>query len=305
MRPELNEVSYIDRVSKTTRLEKIYGGFLLRLLTGNRLGRWAIAHIAQRPFFSKLVGAWQRQRFTRHKIRAFVDRFEIDSSEFVKPIARFTSFNDFFMRHLSDQSRPIDDESDAAIIPADGRYKFFEKIGASFPLFVKGNEITLTSLLPDPEMLKPYLGGTLVLGRLSPVDCHRFYSPDRATADAPLPIEGLLYPVNPLATRQSGSILARNRKVLIPLQTENFGKVLFIAIGATCVGTIHATYQTSTSLKKGQEIGYYSFGGSALIMLFGPGVLDLAQDLRQLAQQPLEIYCRKGQLMGKRSKKSI
>lgn len=305
MRFRLNGIHYIDRMSKTTRSEKIYGGFLLRLLTNNRLGKWVTAFIARRPLFSHLVGRWQRQRFTRHKISAFVKRFGIDSSEFAQPISNFSSFNDFFMRHLSAESRPIDHLNDSAIIPADGRYKFFERIEESFPLFIKGNEILFSSLLPNSELLYPFLGGTLILGRLSPVDCHRFYSPDRAVAASPMPIEGALYPVNPLATGQDGSILARNRKTLIELQTENFGKVLIIAIGATCVGSIHMTYEPGRSLKKGAELGCYSFGGSAIIMLFAPRALKLALDLRQLAEQPLEIYCKKGQFLGARSKKEL
>lgn len=294
----MNEIPYIDRATKTARLEKVYGGFWLRLLTSNPIGRWVASLIARRPLFSRLVGAWQRQKFTRFKIPAFVARFEIDATEFTQPMSSFSSFDDFFTRHLTLAARPLDQTLNSAVMPADGRYKFFENIKENFPLFVKGNEIAFHSLLPDQEILKPFLGGTLILGRLSPVDCHRFYSPDQTTANPCQPIEGLLYPVNPMATRQSGSILARNRKTLVTLNTENFGRVLMIAIGATCVGSIHMTYSSNCPLKRGQELGYYSFGGSAIILLFGPKKLQLAEDLQKLSEQPLEIYCRKGQILG-------
>lgn len=292
------EIEVIDRATKTPFEERVYGGFWVRLIYTSSFGRWLAPRIARWPLISKLYGLWQRQRLTRGKIAPFVERFGIDEGEFLKPLEAFQSFNDFFVRELRPQARPISSTPRAAIIPADGRYKFFEGIGPEIALFVKGNELFLGDLLSGFANVRDYLGGTLILGRLCPLDCHRFYSPSRAQIGSPHTFEGLLYSVNPLATSQNGAILARNRKTILSLNSEDFGQFLLIAIGATCVGTVHLTYPRGSFVERGQELGYYSFGGSALIALFRPGTLQLAGDLQRLSAQPREIYCKIGQDLG-------
>lgn len=292
------KIEVIDRATKNTFQEQVYGGFWVRLLYTNSVGRWLAPKIARWPLLSKLYGIWQRQRFTRRKIGRFVERFGIDASEFLRPIDAFESFNAFFVRELNPKARPIAGALGQAIIPADGRYKFFESIGPEIALYVKGNELVLSDLLAGFANIDDYLGGTLVLGRLCPLDCHRFYSPSQARVAPPHTLDGLLYSVNPLATSQKGGILARNRKTILSLESEDFGQFLLIAIGATCVGSVHLTYSTHSTVQRGQELGYYSFGGSALISLFRPNTLKLAKDLKLLCEQPKEIYCQIGQTLG-------
>lgn len=296
-------IQIIDRVSQRLLEEKIYGGRWVQLIYTTRWGRWFAPKIASWPLLSRAFALWQRQRFTHRKIRPFVAHFAIDPSEFVCPMEKFTSFDDFFTRKLSPTARPIDSDPDAVIIPADGRYKFYENVDAEISLFVKGNTLSIKSLLESDAQWTRYLGGTLVLGRLSPVDCHRFFSPATGQIAPPLEIPGLLYSVNPIATKRQGSILARNRRVLMRLRSDAFGEILLIAIGATCVGSIHATYPPNQHLVRGEEIGYYSFGGSAFALLFEKNTLQLAADLRHLARQPQEIYCRYGQKLGTARKK--
>ncbi len=296
----LPDIQLIDRTSHQILEEKIFGGRWVRLIYTTRWGQWLAPKIARWPWLSRVYALWQRQRFTRRKIRPFVESFELDASEFACAIEKFKSFNDFFTRKLTPKARPIDPDVDAAILPADGRYKFYENIEEDIPLFVKGNTLSIASLLASDPQCTKYLGGTLILARLSPVDCHRFFAPAAGRISSPVEIPGLLYSVNPLATRRKGSILARNRRVLMRMHTEMFGEILLIAIGATCVGSIHATYSPNEPVRRGEEIGYYSFGGSAFALLFQSGALCLASDLEKLARQPSEIYCQYGQKLGTR-----
>jgi phosphatidylserine decarboxylase len=67
-------------------------------------------------------------------------------------------------------------------------------------------------------------------------------------------------------------------------------------IGATNVGSIHQTYTPYQFYRKGDEKGYFSFGASALILLFKPRALDLDRDL--LAHPGQEIKCLLGQSLG-------
>jgi phosphatidylserine decarboxylase len=73
---------------------------------------------------------------------------------------------------------------------------------------------------------------------------------------------------------------------------------LFLEIGATCVGAIHQTYTPEVLTSKGAEKGYFSFGGSSLILLFPPNTIRFDEDLIKATAQNIEIRCLMGQQMG-------
>jgi phosphatidylserine decarboxylase len=77
---------------------------------------------------------------------------------------------------------------------------------------------------------------------------------------------GRLFSVNPVALRKCLSILWENKRAVTELDTEAFGTVLCVEVGATCVGTIHQTYTPNQKVGKGSEKGYFSFGGSCLVI---------------------------------------
>ena len=112
-------------------------------------------------------------------------------------------------------------------------------------------------------------------------------------------INGWLYSVNPAAIKKNVKIFAENKRTVCVLDTAAFGKVLFMEIGATCVGAIHETYAAGKVCKKGDEKGYFSFGGSSLILLFEPGTIQFDQDLVDASQKKIEIRGLLGQSMGR------
>ncbi|MES2199982.1 MAG: phosphatidylserine decarboxylase, partial [Chlamydiota bacterium] len=111
-------------------------------------------------------------------------------------------------------------------------------------------------------------------------------------------INGPLYSVNPLALRKRIEILAQNKREITILGTECFGKVLFIEVGATCVGAIHQTYTPEKLHEKGAEKGYFSFGGSSLVLLFEPGAIVFDQDLVEASKEGIEVLGLMGQTLG-------
>ncbi len=88
--------------------------------------------------------------------------------------------------------------------------------------------------------------------------------------------------------------------MITELFTEQFGKVLYLEIGATNVGSIHQTYSPNTFCVKGAEKGYFSFGASSLILLFKKDAIRFDQDLLDAMKSGLEIRCLMGQSMGKK-----
>ena len=81
------------------------------------------------------------------------------------------------------------------------------------------------------------------------------------------------------------------------LDSDTFGSVAFVEIGATCVGTIHQTFQ-GTNMKKGDEKGYFSFGGSCIVMLFEKGRITFDNDLITYSKKEIEVVSKWGTQLG-------
>ncbi len=117
--------------------------------------------------------------------------------------------------------------------------------------------------------------------------------------EEPQEIPGPLYSVNPIALKTDINILSRNKRMITPLHTKNFGAVLYIEVGATNVGSIHQTFIHGEPYAKGDEKGYFSFGGSCIILLFEPYHIQLDQDLIDASCRKSEILGRFGQSLGR------
>ncbi len=286
-------IEVINRKTGQIEKERVYGGRALNFVWGkSRLGA-LVRHLVRLPFFSKFYGALQKGRLSKKKIAPFIETFGVDTSEFKKGVGQFSSFNDFFTRELKEGVRPISDTT--AVMPADGRYLFF-KTADEAPFFsIKKQKFTLESFLQDQDLAKKYEKGPLIIGRLCPFDYHRFHFPIDSKPSRARPVEGALYSVNPIALAIRPSIFCENRRLITSLKSEIFGEVLMVEIGATNVGSIHQTYQPDTAYRKGDEKGYFSFGGSAIALLFPKGMLTIDPALLANTKRGYETYCQMGE----------
>ena len=94
-------------------------------------------------------------------------------------------------------------------------------------------------------------------------------------------------------------ILAENKRVITHLRTHPFGTILAVEVGATNVGTIHQTYEPEKHYAKGDEKGYFSFGGSCIILIFEPGRIQFDPDLLENTRAGLETYAHMGESLGR------
>lgn len=293
------EVIYYDRQTKEKRLEKIYGRKALHLLYREGLVsfcfRFSLAKIA---LISKFYGLWQKLPYTKRKIVPFIEQFQVDSSEFLEPVSAYNSFNDFFCRKLKSEARPIAKGDHIAIIPADGRYLVYPDISLAEGIFVKGKFFSLEALLGCQKLAKEYAKGSLVLGRLCPIDYHRFHFPVQGVPKAPKRINGSLFSVNPIALIKNIQIFTENKRQITTLENTPFGKVLFLEVGAMCVGSIHQTHKPNVLANKGDEKGYFSFGGSSVILLFPRQSINFCKDLVDNSKEMTETFCKMGEPLG-------
>jgi phosphatidylserine decarboxylase len=298
------EINYIDRETRREKIEKIYGKFFIQMLYGSallsRLFSFFLRPLFSRiSFFSRFYGTLQKSAWSRRKIKPFVQDYQIDASEFLEPIESFRSFNDFFIRKLKPSCRPIANGSDVATLPADGRYLVFANIDRHEGFLIKGEKFSLDKLLLTPALAAKYTQGSMAVARLCPTDYHRFHFPCTCVPEKPHLINGPLFSVNPLALKHNIHILSENKRVITALQTKNFGTLLYIEVGATYVGSITQTFISGEPYVKGDEKGYFSFGGSCIILLFEPGRIEFDQDLLEASQRKIEMRGLYGQSLGR------
>jgi phosphatidylserine decarboxylase len=300
----MNMITYIDRLSKKQNIEKVYGQAFVDAMYGDGFFSSCVSFlleplVCKSPFLSHLYGFLQKSSLSRRKIKPFIKEFHVDESEFLDSTESFKCFNDFFIRKMKSEVRPIVVDKNVAALPADARYLFYPNIYHADGFVVKGQKFNLEELLQDRLLADRYEKGAMVIARLCPTDYHRFHFPVDCIPGTAKLINGPLASVNPLALRKNINILAQNKRMITELETESFGKILYIEVGATCVGGICQTYEARKSYAKGDEKGFFSFGGSSLILLFEPNVIKFDQDLVDASEKKVEIRGLYGQSMGK------
>lgn len=299
-----NRVFFFDRTSNKVEEEKIYGSFFLEFLYGNNkfcrlLAKCIRPFFSKIPFISEVYGKIQKSKISQKKIKPFIEKFHIDIYEFLEDVTTFQSFNDFFIRRLKKQARPIDEDPHVLIMPADARYMICEDLSQQKHFFIKGQKFNLEQLLRDKKLEKKYEGGSLVLARLCPLDYHRFHFPCSGFVGGAREQKGWLYSVNPIALRKRLRILWQNKRMITEMKTKYFGDVLYIEVGATFVGSIHQTFSFNSQVGKGDEKGYFEFGGSSLILLFEKGKVKFEEDLIKYSKESLEVRGLLGQRLGR------
>ncbi|CRX38789.1 archaetidylserine decarboxylase [Estrella lausannensis] len=296
----MTPIFYINRETGKREKEEVFGERAISFLYGgSKAGSFIQNLVSKIPLFSTLYGCLQSSALSKGKVTAFIDKYGVNTTEFEKAPQEFQSFNDFFTRKLKKEARPISEGDNVAIIPADGRFLFYSNISEEKNFIVKGKQFDLKSFLNDEALAKEYEGGALVLGRLCPVDYHRFHFPVSGVAESPKLINGPLFSVNPFAVRQNINILFENKRYVTKIETTAFQQVLLVEIGATFVGKVVSTFSPGKPVEKGDEKGYFSFGGSAVALLFKRGTLLIEKDLLQGTEEGLEVLCKMGQPLGK------
>lgn len=292
-------IEYFNRYTGKVETEDIYGEGFVRWTYGNPLGRLTLEGVAKRAFFSRWYGGRMDQPASRQKVLPFIATYALKPEEFADAPESFKTFNEFFYRKLKPGARPIYSEERTAVFPADGRHLGFQNLSEAEGIFVKGAKFTLEKLCRNAALAEKYKNGSVVLSRLCPVDYHRFHFPVSGTPSKPLLLDGPLYSVSPLALKQNINYLTENRRAYTIIRSPEFGEVLMFEVGATCVGSFEYTFSPGVPMRKGDEKGYFKFGGSETITIFEPNRVQLATDLVENSKAWRELYARMGDLMAR------
>ena len=290
------KIKFIDRKSGEIKFEKPPGEGLLKFLYNNPFGKLAILPLAKRKFISAFYGRNMNTSSSVNKIESFVKDLGIDMSESVKSIKEFTSFNDFFYRKLKPEARPIEEDF---VSVGDGRLLAFKDISQVNSFFVKGREFTLSEFLNDKKLAKKYANASMFILRLAPNDYHRFHFPYDGVPTETTTIKGSYFSVSPYALVSNFTkVFCENKREFCELKTKEKGDVLLAPVGATMVGTIVETYKSNMTLRKGDEMGYFAFGGSTVVILVDKDKIKIDADILKNTQDKIETFVKMGEKIG-------
>ena len=248
---------------------------LMRFMYGRALGR-PVLWLSARRNSSRLVGTYMNSPLSRRKVKAAVRDYGIDLSQYEKQ--EFKSYNDFFTRKIKPSCRPIDMTPEHLIAPCDSKLRAFP-INAARDYIIKDAPYTVSELLGGDSVCEEYIGGLCLIFRLSVDD----YTVSH--------VDGL-----------GRNYFKRNSRVYTTLHTENFGDVIHVEVGATLVGRIRN--RVATEFNRGDEKGYFEFGGSTIVLLIKKGVVELDEDIVRNSQNGNETQVKIGSKIGKKATSS-
>ncbi|KAE8722738.1 Phosphatidylserine decarboxylase proenzyme 2 [Hibiscus syriacus] len=236
-------------------------------------------------------------------IPKFIEFFkdQINMAEVKYPMEHFKTFNEFFVRELKPGARPIAsiERDDVAVCAADCRLMAFKSVQDSLRFWIKGRKFSIQGLLGKEVSPNAFIDGSLVIFRLAPQDYHRFHLPVSGAIGKFVNIPGCLYTVNPIAVNSKYcNVFTENKRTVTIISTAEFGKVAFVAIGATMVGSITFVKKEGDIGKKGDELGYFSFGGSTVICVFEKDAIEIDADLLVNSERSLETLVSVGMTLG-------
>ena len=287
-------IRYVERESGQIRTEKVAGEKWLIWLYYNPIGEATLWALAKRKFVSAIYGNRMDRTSSAKKILPFIQDYDIDMG--VAQEQEFKSFNDFFTRKLKEGARSIDTSSTIVVSPADGKILAYADISNS-DFIVKGKRFDVSSFLDNPDLARKYDDGALLIIRLAPVDYHRFHFPISGQIALSKKIEGDYYSVNPYALRKKVEIFFLNKREYTIISNPLFGDVIMAEVGATMVGSIEQTFKGSF-IDKGEEKGFFKFGGSTVVLLFEKSKISIDEDLLMNTAKGYETTVKMGEGIG-------
>ena len=265
-------MDYIDlqgkKVSNITNQDK-----LLSFLYTNIFGRMLLKPLIQ-PQVSKLAGRYLSSAHSKWLISKFIERNEINMDIYEE--CDYSSFNDFFTRKIKPDCRPVPEDLDVLISPCDCLATVYP-IQENTTFSIKNTEYTLSSLLRSPRLAKRFRGGYAYILRLTVEDYHRYLYSVSGKQSKNYHIDGTFHTVNPIANDYL-PIYKENTREYTVIHSKEFGDVLQMEVGALLVGKI-SNHKQSTVVTRGEEKGFFEYGGSTIVVLTQKGRVTPRSDL--------------------------
>jgi len=279
---------YYDRQSKEIKETIEYQENALKFLYGTIPGRLILKTIVARPWFSKMRSKYQKSNASVKKIEPFIEKYKVNLENIESE--NWKSFNDFFIRK---KNINISSGKNDLISVADSKLSVYQ-ISEDLQLRIKNSTYSVEDILNDEKVAAEFNNGLCLVFRLSVDDYHRYHYPDSGSLIVNKKIPGVLHTVRPISEKYK--IFSHNSREVNILKMNNLGKVIQIEIGALLVGKI-INHNNKTFIK-GQEKGYFEFGGSTIVLLLKENTVILDDDIIKYSQQGIEVKVSAGEKIG-------
>jgi phosphatidylserine decarboxylase len=294
------EIKYFNRMTGNTETEKVYGDWFIKFLYTSGAGQ-KMGPLFTNKYFSKAYGVFQDLPASHKKVIPFIEKFKINIDDY-EPGSRpsldardsYRSFNEFFIRRFKLGKRTFVSDPHRMPAFAEARYVGFDAVKDEEHYPVKGHFLRASDLVGNDQISKIFAGGPLLIARLCPVDYHRYHYPDTGKVLDHFRVPGAYDSVNPLALKYKNQIFIKNERHVSILQTENFGRLAYIEVGAICVGKIVQSHRWNKPFLRGEEKGYFLFGGSTVVVLGEKGAWKPSQDILNNTEKGIETYLHLG-----------
>lgn len=273
-----------------------HDGAALNFLYHNVTGRIILKILSSRTV-SKIAGGFLDSRLSKGLIKPFVASHGISLEECTSK--EFRCFNDFFCRRMREGRRPVDGTPEALIAPCDGLLSAYQ-IRRNMVIPVKQSRYSVKSLFAGDGIYREYKDGVCLVFRLCVNHYHRYCYVDSGVKGENRFIEGKLHTVRPIALRTL-PVFAENCREYTVIDTENFGRVVQMEVGAMLVGKI-LNYHGARSVRRGEEKGRFLYGGSTILVLLKKDAAKLPQSLFRATAAGLEVPVKLGEKIGKSPK---
>lgn len=234
-------------------------------------------------------GAYLDTSASAQQVESFRTNPAFRWDDYMPPPSGYQTFNQFFARHVRPGRRPVADLCDdgTVVSPADANF-----IGA-WPvaddssilvdepvLNVKGLRWSIQQLLDGSQYAQRFAGGVFTHSALRTFDYHRWHAPVSGTVLEARIIQGQVWlDVDAVEVEVNG----QKRKVLRALEGTGYqfvqtrglvvldspvGLVACLPVGMAQVSSVVITADVGSRIRKGEELGYFQFGGSDFVMVF-------------------------------------
>ena len=263
-------------------------GILYKTMPGRLLLKGLTA-----PAISKAAGAFLSTRLSCVLIAPFIRNNHIDMTQY-EPV-KYKSYNDFFTRKIKAKLRPVDMEARHFISPCDSKLTVYP-VTEDGHFTIKHTPYTVESLLQNKKLAKEYEGGYAMVFRLTVDDYHRYCYVCDGNKEDNVVIPGVLHTVNPIANDYFPIYKENSREYSI-LHTKEFDDIVMMEVGALLVGRI-VNHHRKFKVFRGQEKGYFEFGGSTVVLLVKKDTVKIDADILENSAQGIETVVKYGEKIG-------
>jgi len=263
----------------------------------NIFGRMVLS-LATKRFVSSIAGHYMNKKISTRHIDNFIKDNKLDMSDY--PKREYKSFNDFFAREIDLNKRPCSGSKRDFVSPADSKLLVY-KIDKDKKFKVKEKYYTLKEILRDDNLANKYQNGYFLVFRLS-VDCyHRYHFIDDGKVIKEKKINGKFHTVGPIVFDHA-KVFSENQREYSVLKTSNFGEIIQMEVGALMVGKI--INHKVNAFKKGDEKGYFLFGGSTVVIIVKENEIEIDEDIIENSNKGIETRVNVRETIGKKVRRS-